>query len=171
MKTQNRAWHVRGSLDLPGSKIRKVFLDDNMIAVGWTNFEDMSDLKSLESIKERLRNDTANTHYATHPRSLGIAAAAINRFINIMSVGDYIVFPDGKDIYIGKVASYYPSKKIFKDATHKDYTHCRDVNWLLEKKPILRIDLTESLQSQLRYPRVIKEYNYDDIHEIVTSNS
>ncbi len=181
MKTQNRAWHVRGSkawhvsdsLDMSVSEIRKKFREDNIIAIGWTNFEDMSNLKSLESIKERLRNDTANNHsatqhYATYPRSLGIAAKTLDQFVNLMSIDDYIVFPDDRNIYFGKVSSNYYYDTTFVEG---QYPHCRRVKWLLNKNPMLRVDLTESLQRQLRYPRTIKEYNYDEIQAVVTSKS
>ncbi len=163
MTTQNRAWHVRG---LPHWNDRSnAFLQNDMVAVGWPNFPDMSALKDLESIKKWLRDDPFHTE---KPGRIDIAASTLNKFLNLMSIDDYIVFPDDRHIYFGKVSSnYYYDKNLVED----QYPHCRKVDWLLNKNPILRIDLTESLQSQLRYPRTIKEYNYDDIHAVVTSNS
>ncbi len=163
MTTQNRAWHVRG---LPHWNDRSnAFLQNDMVAVGWPGLEDMSKRASIELIKERLRDDPFHTEV---PGRVDIAASTLNKFLNLMSIGDYIILPDNPHIYFGKVSSnYYYDKNLVKD----QYPHCRKVEWLLDKKPILRIDLTESLQSQLRYPRTIKEYNYDEIHAVVTSNS
>ncbi len=168
MTIQKRAWHVKGSLDIP--KIRERFVKEGMIALGWTNFKSMAG-KDREQIRDMLRDDHCNKHYATNPRSLGIATATLNKFINLMNIGDYILLPYDDKVYFGKVLSDYPCKKKFIAGKDKEFPHRREVEWLLGEKPILKINLPHSVNKRLGYPRVLIEHNYDDIHKIVTSNS
>ncbi len=157
-----KAWTIRPNPD--GKDRKQDFLDGNMIAIGWSGYKCLSDYKDLQSIKTLLSKDYSNT------RSRGQAAGNMNRFLHIASKGDYVVMADGPLVYIGKILSDYVCKRNpDKDdkVDENNYPHQREVQWLEDKKPVLRESLTDELRKKLKSQLTICSTVYDDIQDIL----
>lgn len=101
-----------------------LFLNNNMIAIGWKNMGDLSLLPpSREGYKEK--------YIAVYPdakkQSVATGAGMLYRFVHELNVGDYIIFPSKMDrkINIGQVESEY----IFSPG-ETEYVQQRKVKWL-----------------------------------------
>lgn len=113
------------------------------ICLGWSAMGDISKLTSKEEIDNR--------HLAVYPSassySRGQDVGQLYRFINEVSVGDYVVFAEPRVCHIGKVISehYYDSTKYPNQSD--DYVNVRDVKWL--KTNIKRCDLSRAFHNSL----------------------
>lgn len=81
----------------------------------------------------------------------------VHSLVKEMCIGDIIVVPspNKRDIYFAKIESNY----IYDKTIDKElgYPHQRKVEWLLNKKSILRSDLPEELRGSLRYPGTVAD--------------
>lgn len=113
------------------------------ICLGWSAMGDISKLTSKEEIDNR--------HSAVYPSassySRGQDVGQLYRFINEVSVGDYVVFAEPRVCHIGKIISehYYDSTKYPNQSD--DYVNVRDVKWL--KTNIKRCDLSRAFHNSL----------------------
>lgn len=163
-----KAWTIRPnpSPNPDGDNRKQEFLDGNMIAIGWSDYECLSNYKDLQSIKNLLSEDG----YYSNTRRRGQAAGNMNRFLNIASKGDYVVMADGPFVYIGKILSDYVCKRNPAKGNKVDennYPHQREVQWLEDKKPVLRESLTDELRKKLKSQLTICSTVYDDIQDIL----
>ncbi len=136
------AWLVR---PFPhGTKRLDEFKTQNIVAVGWPGIGDLTN-KSRENIKKILSGEP----YQLNGLELGNAYATIDIFVNRMQVGDFILTPDGDDIYFGEITSdYYMESSVNNDNT--GYPHQRKVKWL---NSTLRKSLSMPLRSSLKVHR------------------
>lgn len=113
------------------------------ICLGWSAMGDISKLTSKEEIDNR--------HSAVYPSassySRGQDVGQLYRFINEVSIGDYVVFAEPRVCHIGKIISehYYDSTKYPNQSD--DYVNVRDVKWL--KTNIKRCDLSRAFHNSL----------------------
>lgn len=113
------------------------------ICLGWSAMGDISKLTSKEDIDNR--------HLEVYPTassySRGQDVGQLFRFINEVSIGDYVVFAEPRICHIGRVISehYYDSTKHPNQSD--DYVNVRDVKWL--KTNIKRSDLSRAFHNSL----------------------
>lgn len=107
-----------------------LFLNNNLIAIGWHEMGDISDIQSdRESLKQRYPIVYPDKKKGAIPTDCG----QIFRFINEVQIGDYVVFPSkyNRKINIGEItgdATY--------DSNGGNYPRRRTVKWL--KKELSR---------------------------------
>ncbi len=114
-------WAVRaGNKD----EANELFLDGNLIALGWGKAGNMFNYESKEGIKEGLLSVFPDKN----PRAVSGIASQLFRFSFDMSVGDYAIYPSRGDrsIYLGKVFNNYE----YNCGYDKNLPHVRNVRWI-----------------------------------------
>jgi len=113
------------------------FLENNIIAIGWSKLLDLTNMTKSTILTELSRNN-----YSCSNVKLGV----INHFVNNIQVGDLCIIPFGNKIYIAKVTSpyYYDPTKIA-----EGYPHQRKVEFINKDNPISRSSLPEAVQKSL----------------------
>lgn len=106
------------------SKDDNLFLNKNLIALGWKEF---GDLTKIEPDREAFKEHYAEVFPSAKKGQIPTSSGMLFRFIHDIKVGDYIVFPSKIDrkINIGTVESDY-----FFEASDGDYVQRRKVKWL-----------------------------------------
>lgn len=106
------------------SKNDQLFLDKNLIGIGW---KDMGDLGQLDKSREAFKQKVQEVYHDIKKGAVPTWAGMMYRFVVEMKVGDYVVFPSKVDskINIGTIASDY-----IYDPEGGEYTNIRKVNWL-----------------------------------------
>lgn len=117
------------------TKDDNLFLSNNVIAIGWHEMGDISDIQNdREKLKERFPAVYPNKKPGAAPTNCG----QIFRFINEAHVDDYVVFPSKSDrkINIGQITgdAYY-------DKDGGIYPRRRGVKWM--KKGIARTSFSQ----------------------------
>ena len=74
------------------------FLENNMVAVGWSSLGDLSGLEKNE-ICSRFEEEYPDDG----PRAVGLKVGYIDRLVNKMDEGDTILVPRYGDVYVGEV--------------------------------------------------------------------
>lgn len=152
----NQAWLVRPIPD-EGKNRFEVFKSKNIVAIGWPGTGDLSG-KSREEIKTLVSGQPYNYSGLV----LGNAYATIDILVNRMQKGDYVLIPDGDDIYFAQIDSDY-----FFDASVQKgiegYSHQRKIKNLTSSK--LRSKLSKQLRSSLKVHRTTADLSkhYDEI--------
>lgn len=157
----SNAWLVR---PFP-HKIKRLeeFKTNNIVAVGWPGIGDLTG-KSREDIKAIL----SGSPYNFSGLQLGNAYATVDLFVNRMQVGDFILVPDGEDIYFCEITSdYYIENSVNND--NDGYPHQRKIKWL---SSTLRKDLSMSLRSSLKVQRTTADLtkHYEEIKALAQGN-
>lgn len=106
----------------PGEQAYKwmEFYQDNIVALGWDELEDLNNYKNKDEISQALKlsygGDTKKTNDAN----------ANYDFLNTMDIGDIIIVKKGSYTLLGygRISSDY-----FYDDSREDYIHCRSVEW------------------------------------------
>lgn len=114
---EKRVWGIHSMND-------HLFLNQNVIAIGW---KDMGDLSLLEADREAFKEKYNQVYPNSKLQAVANAAGMLYRFVHEMQKGDYIVFPSKNDrmINIGVVEGDYTH--INSDA---EYVQRRKVKWL-----------------------------------------
>lgn len=149
---RRKAWFVRPN----PHEINRIeeFLAKGIIAIGWPGIGSF-DCRSKENIKQMILKQSPNL-----PSSeLGQAAGNVQRFVNDMQIGDYVVCPDGDMIHFGVVSSGYYFDPDY-DAPDVAYPHQRKVEW---KNKALRRNLPDALRK-----KIIDWKTTGDITEVIS---
>ena len=106
------------------TKDDNLFLQDQVIAIGW---KEMGDLSKIEGSREAFKNLYSTVYADAKKGAIANGAGMLYRFANEVQIGDYVVFPSKIDrhINIGIVESEYIYNP---DAT--EYVQQRKVKWL-----------------------------------------
>lgn len=142
MSALKRAWAIR---PYPHGRYRmKEFLSSGMAAIGWPAIGDLTGT-SRDQIREKLAK-----HYKyKNSQSLGQKTGIIDRFANMIKVGDAVVIPDGSTAYFGVVTDGYAFKQHL--ATDDEgYPHWIGVQYKFDNHPILRSELPAVLFDALK---------------------
>ena len=115
----------------------KEFLDNDIIAIGWSNLLDLHDMPKSTILTELYENN-----YSCSNVKLGV----INHFVNNIQIDDLCIIPYGDKVYLAKVISSY-----YYDATKVDdgYPHQRKVEFINKDNPISRASLPEAIRKSL----------------------
>lgn len=104
-----------------------LFLEHNVIALGWT---EMGDLSSLPADRDAFRKRWAQVKPGLKERYYTTSAGQIFRFVHEVKQGDLVVYPSKIDrkIHIGEIIGSYR----FVPSILIDYPQHRAVKWLKE---------------------------------------
>ncbi len=112
------------------TKDDSLFLKDNVIAIGW---KEMGDISDIQNDREKLKQKYPIAYPSKKPGAAPTNCGQIYRFINEAQVDDYVIFPSKSDskINIGQITGeqYYTTGG-------EIYPRRRNVKWL--KKGISR---------------------------------
>lgn len=99
------------------------------VCIGWSSLGDLSNIQS----KVDLETVYLTAYPQKTPHSKGQDIAQIWKFLKGMSVGDYVVYGDGKVAHIGRVTSnYYYATNV--EGQDSDYVNNKKVKWLKSVK-------------------------------------
>ncbi len=159
-----QAWLLRPYPDGETKRLDE-FRAKGFIAIGWPGIGSLEG-KSREDIKELLSGQP----YNYSGLELGNAYATIDILVNRMEIGDYLLIPDGDDIYFAVVDSGY----VFDQALDNDsygYPHQRRVRNFTSSH--LRSELSKQLRSSLKVHRTTADLSkhYDEIQAIASGKS
>ena len=160
----SNAWLVRPYPHNTNIKRINEFKINNIVAIGCPQLNDLTQ-KSREEIKTIL----SGSPYNYSGLELGNAYATVDIFVNRMQIGDYLLVPDGTDIYFAKITSdYYFDSYYANDTT--GYPHQRHVEWLAS---CARQDLSKALRSSLKVHRTTADLtkHYMEIASLATGNT
>ncbi len=102
-----------------------LFIERNVIALGWAEMGDLSKIKGdREAFKEAVFKTFPNKKAGAIPNNAG----QLYRFVHEMKVGDHVVYASKEDrqVHIGRVEGEYK----YDPSTEKGYPHVRPVKWL-----------------------------------------
>ena len=103
-------------------------IEKNYIGIGWSELGDLSQIAAdREAFKIALHAVQPNSSMP----SIRTQVATIYRFIHVVQVGDYVVYPCKSDrlVYIGRVTGEYEYERVTSDEEDA-YINRRPVQWL-----------------------------------------
>ena len=133
------------TLDTEDSDIYSYCIKNNCISLGFGATSDFSGLNK-EDIHKQVKE---NSHQL-------FAADALNRLINKMSIGDYVIISKG-NLYaraLGKITSDY----FYDDNTEIEHNHYRNVEWILTDENIHVSEFLNKRFSQQSIYHIDKSY-------------
>lgn len=103
----------------------KLFLEENLIALGWAA---MGDLSKLEPNREAFKAKVAEAYPDKKPGAIPTDAGQLFRFVHEMKNGELVAYPSKSDrqIHFGRVEGDYR----YDPKTESSYPHLRSVKWL-----------------------------------------
>lgn len=106
------------------TKDDRLFLKDNVIAIGWRA---MGDLGALEPNREAFKEKYVNAYPDAKKGSIATGAGMLYRFCYEVQKGDYVVFPakSNRTVNIGVIEGDYVY-----DPSQPEYVQTRKVKWL-----------------------------------------
>ncbi len=116
-----KLWAIRAG---QRGEINDLFLDGNLVALGWNGAGDVYRHGNREILKKSLYNVFPDKK----KKSVELIAGQLYRFSHNMAVGDYAIYPSKKDrsVYVGKVLNNYE----YNSKYDKGFPHVRNVRWL-----------------------------------------
>ena len=101
-----------------------LFLSQNIIAIGWS---EMGDLSQLVSSRDEFKEQFLKTYPNGKKGAVATSAGMLFRFVHEVQIGDYIVFPSKSDrkINLGVIEGPY-----YHDDQAAIYPNRRKVRWL-----------------------------------------
>lgn len=101
-----------------------LFLDNDVIAIGWKAFGDLS---VLEANREAFKKHYEKTYPDAKKGSIATSAGMLFRFIHEVKIGDYVIFPSksNRQINIGVIEGEYAYAP-----NAREYVQQRQVKWL-----------------------------------------
>ncbi|MEW5995007.1 MAG: restriction endonuclease, partial [Candidatus Zixiibacteriota bacterium] len=103
----------------------KLFLHENVIALGW---DDVGDLSNIPASREAFKEKLSTTYPDAKSGAIPVWAGALYRFVHEITPGDLVVYPSKVDrqIHLGRVTGAYE----YNLSSNKDYPNQRSVKWL-----------------------------------------
>lgn len=130
---------------------RNSAVEKGEISIGWSGLGDLSTVDT----KEQLANLMDEKFPEKKPRSKAQDVSQVWTFKGDMSIGDYVVFSDGKQAHIGVIKSDY-YYEVDEETRDIDYVNNRKVEWL---KSIDRELLPKVFRSALASARSVFSLN------------
>lgn len=101
-----------------------LFLNKNVIALGWA---EMADLSKLPPNRAAFKQAVATAYPKSKPGAIPNNAGQLFRFIHEMKVGDFVAYPSKRDrhVHLGQVEAGYK----YEQSIEPGYPHHRSVVW------------------------------------------
>ena len=117
--------------------------DDPHISIGWSELGDLTGVNT----KAELDSLYVSVYPDDKVKAKGQNIGQIWRFINEMSIGDFVIFADGGNCHIGRIISDHYYNDNIQLGENPDYVNQRKVEWIL--KDIDCGSLTDSFRRSL----------------------
>jgi restriction system protein len=156
-----KAWMVRAER---GGRLYDVFKERGVVAIGWYEIGDLTNLRSREAILAKVREQWPELSL----QSAAMAAGQIHRFRSEMKVGDTVVTYDpGRRVYlVGKIAGEYE----LDPTVDKEDPNIRRVTWEGEvSRDLLSVTSRNSLGAISTLFLLSKDV-VDDLRRALTSH-
>ena len=138
-----KAWLIRPK---PNSINRfQEFHVRRFVACGWPR---------IGNLKGKRENDIRRIVAEKYPNEVSSALATLKIFVYRMNVGDYVVVPDGANVYFAEITTDYEYAEE-EDGAPDDYPHRRTVKWFDIVRA--REELPDELRRSLRVVRTTAE--------------
>lgn len=142
------------------------FLEGSTVGIGWPGIGDLKTIKSRDDVKRKL--DIGGYTKERSVQSIGQWAGMIYKFACEMKKGDYVLVPNGSNIFIGKILDDTPFYVEKMDNDKDGFCHQRRVEWLFNRRTINKKFMTSRLYDSFKGQSALFTTWYDDIHELVT---
>ncbi|RPK24463.1 restriction endonuclease [Paenibacillus xylanexedens] len=132
-------WFIRAG---ENAYLFEEFKETQMIAIGWNEVGSLAQVRHIDDVKKRLRNEYPDYKDG----KVNITAGQLIRFANEMKVGDLVVTynPQTREYLIGEITSDYE----FGEGVISDKNHFRKVLWNgLVNRDVLTANTRNSLGS------------------------
>lgn len=155
------AWVVRPKPN--GINRVEEFLDQGIVAIGW------HEIGNLEgATKSDIRESLEAAHGDWSNRKVGMGVGQIDRFVNTFAEDDFVVVPDGGDVYIGRIASdYFWNDDAATGGT--GHPNQRSVDWEFDGNPVSRSSLPGQLHDSLKGQLTVYSLDADRVEDLVES--
>jgi predicted Mrr-cat superfamily restriction endonuclease len=116
-----------------------IFLEKNIVAIGWPAVGDLSCGQDRNFLASRLCQ--AYDHYRNSKKDdLAMAVGVLDRFVNQIKNGDFVLIPQNGDVFVGEVIGEYTfHPELSNDDPESGYPHWRAVRFLKNKEPFSHI--------------------------------
>ena len=139
----------------------KDFLALNRVALGWPSMGSLEACTTREAIKQKVAS-----HYGYTSRVLGNVGGQLHRFCNELVVNDFVLVPEGSQVYIGRVTSPYRFAPEY-DTDETGWSHFHEVEWLFNKQPVDKLDLDGRVVGSLKGQSTFFESWGDSIQQFI----
>ena len=121
MTKPKHAWMVRAGNE---NELADIVQEENVVAIGWDNMEDLSSLGTREQFKQRYRD----TNPEDSPSRVAVNAGQVYRFAQEIQQGDYVLtyLKASREVLIGLATGPY---EYYANAYLDHYPHVRRVEW------------------------------------------
>lgn len=126
MQNEITIWGIHGGRS---GEAEMFFEQENLIALGWKQMGDLSNLKTREDFKSSYQKAYSDSK----PGAIPVKAGILYRFVREAKINDFVIFPRKlvREIYIGQISSDYEYRE------NSDFPHTRKVRWI-QKYPRTR---------------------------------
>src|SRR5262245_46475266 len=113
-------WMIRAG---EGGYLIDEFSEKNLVAIGWHQMGDLTNVKTQEALKKLYRQ----TYPQAKTGSIAAAAAVIHKFCNVAQKTDHVITydPNTREYLVGEITSDH----YYKPGVIPDYPNIRDVSW------------------------------------------
>lgn len=159
MTNPKHAWMVRAGND---NELADIVQEEDVVAIGWDNMGDVSDLETRKEFKQRYRE----VYPEDSSSRVAVNAGQIYRFVKDVQEGDYVLtyIKASREVLIGMIEGPY---EYHADAYLDHYPHVRQAQWL---RKVSRDDFGPQARRSLgSRPTVFRLDNYlNQIHRLAT---
>lgn len=142
------------------------FLENNVVGIGWPGIGNLEDVESRGNVKNKL--ELAGYTEGRTALSVGQAAGTLYRFTCEMKTGDYVLVPNGSNIFVGKILDEKPFYLEKFDTDEEGFCHQRKVEWLFNRRTINKQFMTSRVYDSFKGQSTLFTTWYDDVHDLVT---
>lgn len=120
--TEASVWGIHGGKTGDADNL---FLNHEVIALGW---EEVGDLSALPASREAFKALVTETYPTAKPGAIPVYAGQLYRFVHELQVGDLVAYPSKIDklIHLGRLIGTYS----YAPAPELHYPQHRDVEWI-----------------------------------------
>src|SRR5437868_5984223 len=118
--THNNVWMIRAG---QGGYLAEEFGNKNIVAIGWSQLGDLTNLRSREEIWDLCRK----TYPKDKPGKVITSVSVLHRFRNVIQKGDGVVTynPNNREYLVGEITSDYR----FDPNAISEHPNIRSVTW------------------------------------------
>lgn len=163
----NNAWIIRPKPH--GHNRLQDFLEKNIVGIGWPGIGKLSEIESKSDIWKRLEKVGCTENRSN--RAIAQDVGTIYRFTKEMKKDDYVLVPNGSEIYIGKVLEDNPIYIKELDNDIDGFCHQRKIEWFFNKKNINKKVMTSRLYDSFKGQSTLFSTWFEDVEELIKNKS
>lgn len=163
----NNAWIIRPKPH--GHNRLQDFLEKNIVGISWPGIGKLSEIESKSDVWKRLEEVGCTENRSN--RAIAQDVGIIYRFTKEMKKDDYVLVPNGSEIYIGKVLEDNPIYIKELDNDIDGFCHQRKIEWFFNKKSINKKVMTSRLYDSFKGQSTLFSTWFEDVEELIKNKS